>query len=206
MRLSFSSISISAISCSLLLAAMPLTADVCVWRDPERTMQRIFPRARDYKTVTVKMSSRAVAAIEEELGLRLDASEKVEFNFYEITGPGSGPARIGTILALAGTGEYGTIEVVVGVSDGRIVGTYIQKSRERVTKALGSREFLDQLNGKTKSDSFDVGGAGAGVIHPAAPDAVVASKVVALAVRKMLVIHSVLTRETDTAQPGRPSP
>ncbi len=193
MKRSFSSISISAISCSLLLAAMPLAADVCVWRDPERTMQRIFPRARDYRTVTVKMSPPAVAAIEEELGLRLDTSEKVEFNFYEITGGGSGSAaRIGTIIALAGTGEYGTIEVVVGVSDGRIVGTYIQKSRERVTKAVSSREFLDQFTGKTKSDSFDVGAGAA--IHPASPDAVAASKVVALVVRKMLVIHSVLTK------------
>ena len=194
----FSSTTISAGRCSrtrfllsvLFLLAAPLVADVCVWRDPERTMQRIFPVARDYKTITIKMTPARVAAVEKQLGATLDDSERVEFNFYDVTGVLHGaPQTIGTVIALAGRGEYGAIEVVIGVDKaGRVVGTYIQRSRERVTHALESSVFLEQFKGKTKDDSFEVGQA----IKPAAPEAEAASRVVALLIRKMLVLRDVL--------------
>lgn len=169
----------------LLAVVTPVRADVCVWRDPERTMQRIFPQARDYKTLTVKVTPDKVAAIEESLGAKMDESEKKEFNFYDITG---GSGKMGTIMALAGKGEYGTIEVVIGVDpSGRIVGTYIQRSRERVSRALQSPEFLNQFAGKTNKDGFDN-------IKPASPDAKSASGVVASVIKKMLVFHDVLTK------------
>ena len=173
----------------LVLLAAPLRADVCVWRDPERTMQRLFPRARDYKTVMVKLAPATVAAIEKGLGTGLDSSEKTEFSFYDITG-GSGKAEVvGTVLALAGKGQYGAIEVVIGVDrDARIVGTYIQRSRERATKALQSAEFLKQFEGKTRNDALEVG---KDLKAPSA-DAEAASKVVAEVVRKMLVFNDVL--------------
>ena len=176
---------------SLLLAALltfvgaaTTRGDVCVWRDPERTMQRIFPAARDYKTITTKMTPDRIAAIEKAIGMPLDDSEKREFDRYEITGDGGG--QLGTILALAGRGEYGAIEVVIGVNPtGRIVGTYIQRTRERVSRALQAPEFLNQFAGKTKNDGLDS-------IKPASPDAEAASRVVAFVIKKMLVFHDVL--------------
>lgn len=176
---------------ALLLVQLTATsafADVCVWRDPERTMQKIFPAARDYKTVTAKMTPGWIAAIEKGIGTPLDESEKKEFDRYEIIGANA--QKMGTVLALAGKGEYGTIEVVMGVdASGKIVGVYIQRSRERVTRALQSPEFLKQFAGKTRNDGFEVGRD----IQPASPDAEAASRVVAFVVKKMLVFYDVLT-------------
>lgn len=181
-----------AIGFSLWLPVRSARADVCVWRDPERTMQRIFPQARDYRTRTIKMTPEKIAAIEQAIGAPLDESEKREFDFYEITGLVDGKVQtLGTIMALAGKGEYGTIEVVIGVDSGdKLVAAYIQRSRERVTKALQSPEFLKQFAGKTKDDGFDLGKD----LKPASPDAEAASRVVAFVVKKMLVFHDVLTK------------
>lgn len=178
---------LALLAVALCLTATALRADVCVWRDPERTMRRIFPQARDYKTVTHKMTPARIAAIEAALGAPLESSERREFDVYEITGADG--SRAGTVLALAGKGEYGAIEVVIGVDgSGRIAGTYIQRSRERTTKALQSPDFLAQFAGKTKGDAFDR-------IKPAAPEAVPASQTVAFVIRKMLVFHDVLTKQ-----------
>lgn len=200
----FSSITSSAGRCSqglrFLLAAallaMPLLADVCVWRDPERTMQKIFPTARDYRTTTVKFTPENVGALEKELGSRIEEpSQGGEFNFYDIIGAAGGkPQKMGTIIALAGKGEYGVIEVVIGVDNaGKILGAYIQRSRERVTKALEAPAFLDQFKGRTRADSFEVGS----VLKPASADAVVASRTVALVIRKMLVFYHVLDQQGE---------
>jgi hypothetical protein len=158
-------------------------------------MQKIFPDARDYKTVTVKMAPERIAATERLLGEKLDPSEKAEFNFYEIVGAVRGkPLKIGTIMALAGKGEYGAIEVVIGVDDdGRIVGAYIQRSRERVSKALKSPAFLNQFVGKSKRDGFQVGQH----IVPASAEAELASRIVASVVRKMLIFHAVLADDVS---------
>lgn len=175
---------------SVWLLAAPVHADVCVWRDPERTMQNIFPHAQDYKTLTVHMTPEKITAIEAVLGAPLDDSEKVEFNFYDIIGSNAGnPVKLGTLIALAGKGEYGVIEVVIGVNRaGKIVGTYIQRSRERATKALQSAEFLTQFTGKSKDDGFEIGTD----IQPVSADAEAASRVVAFVVKKMLVFYDVL--------------
>lgn len=156
-------------------------------------MQKIFPQALDYKTITVKMTPEKVQAIEKGLGAKLDESEKSEFNFYEITGNAGGKRqKIGTILALAGKGEYGVIEVVIGVEGNRIVGAYIQRSRERATRALQSGKFLNQFVGKSRADGFEV----PGDIQPASPEAGAASRVVvAFVIKKMLVFQEVLARE-----------
>jgi len=198
MALQFSSTTNSANSfrwaLALLLAAVflatPALADVCVWRDPERTMQKLFPEARDYKSATVKFTTENVAAIEKELGSSVEEpSQGGEFSFYDIIGTTGGkPRKIGTIIALAGKGEYGVIEVVIGVDrSGKILGTYIQRSRERVTKALESPAFLEQFTGKTRTDSLDV-------VKPASPDAAAASRTVAFVIRKMLVFNHVLNQ------------
>lgn len=176
----------------LVLAATSARADVCVWRDPERTMQKIFPHARDYKTVTVKMTPDRIADIEKSLGAKLDDSEKNEFNFYRITGVTNGkPGTIGTIIALAGKGEYGAIEVVIGVDrEGKIQGAYIQRSRERATPALESPKFLKQFVGKTKDSGFEIGKD----IDPISSNAEQSSRVVAFVVRKMVIFYDVLER------------
>lgn len=173
-----------------ILGSAPVWADVCVWRDPERTMTKLFPAATDYRTVTQRITPELARQVEERAGTTLDDSERAEFNFYEITGRAAGATvRLGTVLALAGRGEYGAIEVVVGLDpDERIVGVYIQRMRERQGDKLRAEAFLGQFRGKTKDDPLEVGRD----IRPVA-EAPAASRVVALAVKKMLAFHDVLT-------------
>lgn len=154
-------------------------------------MQKLFPQARDYKTRTLKMTPERIAAIERAIGAKLEDTERKEFDLYEITGLQDGKSqKLGTVLALAGKGEYGSIEVVVGVDGvGKLTGAYIQRARERSSKALQSPEFLNQFAGKTKTDGFDMGKD----LKPASPEAEAASRVVAFVVKKMLVFHDVLT-------------
>ncbi len=174
---------------ALVLVPMAARADVCVWRDPERTMARLFPAAQDYRTVTHRITPEIARKIEERIGTRLEDSERSEFNYYEITGKVEGRLqRLGTVLALAGPGDYGTVEVVVGLGpDNRIVGVYIQRMRERSGDKLRAEDFLGQFRGKTHGDSFEV----ERDIRPV-PEAMKASNTVAFVVRKMLVFYEVL--------------
>lgn len=176
----------------ILVIAVPAAADVCVWRDPERTMQKIFPAARDYRTTTVKLDAGKVRSIEQALGGPYEEASAGEFNFYDIMGVVHGkPQKLGTLMALAGKGDYGVIEVVVGVDpSGKILGAYIQRSRERVTRALQSPAFLAQFNGKTTGDDFQVGTS----LKPAAAEAETASRTVAQVIRKMMVLYDVLAK------------
>lgn len=164
-------------------------ADVCVWRNPERTMARLFPKAADYTTLTVKISEDHVATIERLLGSPLDPSEKNEMNFYKIADQGS--VSLGMVMALAGKGEYGAVEVVIGIDpQDHIVGAYIQQSRERVTQAISSPAFLGQFVGKGARNSPIPGRD----LSPA-PGAEQASAVVAATIRKMLFFYEVLVQK-----------
>ncbi|MDX2093034.1 MAG: FMN-binding protein [Kofleriaceae bacterium] len=179
----------------LLLVPLAARADVCVWRDPERTMTELFPTATDYRTVTKRITPDLARAIEERIGIALDDPERAEFNYYEITGRAEdGSQRIGTVLALAGAGDYGAIEVVIGLDPGdRIVGVHIQRMRERNADKIRSDSFLGQFRGKSKEDPLQIGRD----VEPVA-EAPTASQTIALAVRKMVVFYDVLRSGGNT--------
>lgn len=173
-----------AILIAVLLAAWAGSAwaDVCVWRDPERTMARLFPDARDYRTAVHKLTPAQVARIGTLAGQPLTPDETHEFNIYEVT---DGKRVIGRVLALAGPGEYGTIETVVGIgADDRIRGVYIQRIRERQRAALQSEAFLGQFKGQALTPALSV-------TPPA--DAEKPAQVVIGLVRKMLAFDRVLS-------------
>lgn len=173
----------------MAVAIPPAGADVCVWRNPERTMTRLFPQAADYTTLTVKITADHVAAMERALGSPLDPSETHEMNFYRITDRAGAP--LGAVMALAGKGEYGAIEVVIGLDPhGRLMGAYIQQSRERVTQAISSPAFLKQFVGKSAQDFLIIGRD-----LFSAPGAEQASAVVATTVKKMLLFYRVLMQK-----------
>lgn len=169
----------------LLLLSSLAQADVCVWRDPERTMVKLFPEAKDYKTEVYKLKPDQIKRIEALAGEPLLPSEKEEYNLYAITADGR---TLGWVLALAGTGEYGVIETVVGLNvDHSIRGVYLQRVRERKGKALKSDNFLGQFRGKTQKDSLD--------IIPVA-GAEKASAEIAHLVKKMLAYDAVLNTDS----------
>jgi len=161
-------------------------ADVCVWRDPEKTMKIVFPEAADYKTLTRKISAELRKEIEKRLSAELDPSERKEWASYRIVGKGG--KELGRIIACAQKGEYGVIETIMGVTpDGKVKGVYIQRSRERVNKQLKSREFLGQFKDKTVNDPLRIGKDIKGI-----PGGEKAAEAVAFAVCKMLVLYDKL--------------
>lgn len=171
-----------------LLWVQSAWADVCVWRDPERTMVRLFPQAQDYRTRTYKLDASHISRIEALIGEPLDATEKHEFSIYVITAE---QRVLGWVLALAGRGEYGTIETVIGLEpDHRIRGVYLQRIRERARNALQSDAFLGQFKGKGIKDSLN--------ITPVA-EAPAASAEIARVVKRMLAFDAALNSSPQTA-------
>lgn len=168
----------------LFFIALTAYADVCVWRNPERTMAKIFPEAGDYKTITKTISKEKKEIIEKRLGESLAPGESKDWIYYEITDRKG--ITLGYIIADAEKGEYGVIEMVMGITpDGKTVGLYIQRSREKDTE-FKSDEFLRQFIGKTLKDPIQIG-----------KDIKTASisipvKAVILGVRKMLIFYDEL--------------
>lgn len=168
----------------LSFTSVTIYADVCVWRNPERTMTIIFPEAGDYKTITKTISKEKKEIIEKRLGESLAPGESKDWIYYEITD--KKVKTLGYIIADAEKGEYGVIEMVMGITpDGKTVGLYIQRSREK-DKEFKSDEFLRQFIGKTVKDPIQIG-----------KDIKIASisipvKGVILGVRKMLMFYDEL--------------
>lgn len=156
--------SIMSLPDSFKLLAIPIVAvfwvstvyaDVCVWRDPERTMSRLFPNANDYETIDRKISSEKLRLIENRLGRPLDPGERENWIYYRIRG--NNAETLGYVLTDAEKGEYGAIEIVMGItSDGKVIGVYIQRARER-DRGFKSKEFLNQFVEKTKEDPICIG-------------------------------------------------
>lgn len=159
-------------------------ADVCVWRDPEKTMSKLFPAAKDYKTIDRKISPEKRQAIEQRLGRTLDPGEREDWIYYRLADAKG--QTLGFAIADAEKGEYGVIEVVMGITtDGKVKAVYVQKARER-NKEFKSPEFLAQFAGKTIKDPIQIGKD----IH--VKERSVATNEVAFAVRKMLVFYDEL--------------
>ena len=118
---------------------------LCVWRNPERTMTKIFPNARDYKTVTVPISTEKLRIIEDRLGFELLPGQQDRFQYFEMTGEEG--QVVGTIIAASQKGEYGAVEFVFGLNTELVIkDIYIQRARER-NQFFKKREFLDNFVG-----------------------------------------------------------
>jgi hypothetical protein len=149
----------SFIACFLgIFSALPLFAQdvyLCVWRNPERTMTKIFPDAKDYTTVNSRVADKQREAIEAKLGFALLPGQRDQFQYFAMTGKGG--KRIGTIIAASQKGEYGAIEFVFGMDTANVInGIYVQRSRERDTR-FKDRKFLDLFVGRKIADAMSLG-------------------------------------------------
>uniref|UniRef100_A0A7C3UWS9 FMN-binding protein n=1 Tax=candidate division WOR-3 bacterium TaxID=2052148 RepID=A0A7C3UWS9_UNCW3 len=126
-------------------------AYICVWRNPERTMSKIFPDAFDYKTVNQKISAAKRDTIEERLKGKLLPGQREVFTYYELYNRDK--KLLGYILAASQKGEYGAIEFIFGLDkDLKIKNIYIQRARERDTE-FKKKDFLNQFLGKGVKDA-----------------------------------------------------
>ncbi len=123
---------------------------ICVWRNPERTMTRIFKEAKDYRTITKKITSSQLEIIEKRLGSKLLPGQRETYQYYEMLDATG--AVLGYIIAASQKGEYGAIEFVFGLDgEKKINGIYIQRARER-DKEFKKEEFLKQFITKSIKD------------------------------------------------------
>ena len=119
---------------------------ICIWRNPERTMTKIFPQAKDYKTVTKKISKEKREQIEKRLGSQLLPGQREQYQYYEMLDDKGN--LLGHTIAASQKGEYGAIEFVFGLDkEYKIIGIYIQRAREK-DKEFKKKEFLEQFTGK----------------------------------------------------------
>lgn len=175
-----------------LIAVLGLTAGealaaLCVWRNPATDIQEIFGGG-NYRTVVVNVGGQK-AAIEQAIGTRLDADE-TQLKFWPVIKNGQ---RVGTVATHLGKGDYGAIEVVVAIVDppngpAKVKEVRIQRDRERYRQEMRSATFLKQFEGKQAASALTVGND----IKAAHPNAVAASRVVALSVKKVLVAYEKL--------------
>jgi len=158
---------------------------VCVWTNPERTMRRIFPTAKDYKTITRRITAEQRVRIERRLGSPLLPGQRDQFQYYEMTDASGTP--LGHIIAASQKGGFGAIEFVFGIDvERRIVGMYIQRARERDT-AFRNRDFLERFIGRTLADLDNPESA---LLSPVT----VGTKAVFLGLRKELIAFDELHR------------
>ena len=148
MKYLFKFTSLIAIIFSFAEIAYAEESYMCIWRNPERTMVRIFPDAMDYKTINKKITSQNLQKIEDKAG-RLLSGQREIFQYYELIADGT---SLGYIFASTQKGEYGAIEFVFGIDKkNKITAIYIQRSRER-DREFKKKEFLDQFIGKNLKD------------------------------------------------------
>jgi hypothetical protein len=125
---------------------------LCVWRNPERTMTKIFPNAKDYLTVNEKISAQQLAAIEQKIGFEVLPGQRDVFQHFTMTGDDG--ERIGSIIAVTQKGEYGAVEMVFGIDTNQVIeGLYVQRARER-DQGFKKRGFLDLFVGQKARDAL----------------------------------------------------
>lgn len=189
----------SLIVCAALCASLPVLAQevyICVWRNPERTMTRLFPEARDYRTVTVPIAHDALTRIEQRAGAALLPGQRAQYQYFEMLDGGG--EVIGYTQAMTQKGEFGAIELVFGMDlQHRVTGVYIQRQRER-DRGFREESFLAKFKG------LSVAGADA-FTDPMEPVGTVGTHAVTLGVRKALIeFDELVLRIPGSAAPGRP--
>lgn len=118
-------------------------------------MTRIFPDARDYKSIAARINSEQRAIIEKSIGYKLLPGQQDVFQYYEMTD--STGRVIGTIIPSSQKGEFGAVEFVFGLApDLTIRGIYIQRARER-DRSFKKREFLDLFIGRPIREKEAIG-------------------------------------------------
>ncbi|MHB9108049.1 MAG: hypothetical protein ACYDCO_13405 [Armatimonadota bacterium] len=175
------------VSFVLLLGLIAGTAfgALCVWLNPDRDIKNFFPGAKSYTTDIRKYSKEEEKVIEKRIGAQLDPDEN-EFKFYRVKKDNK---VVGTVLTHQARGKYGAVQTVAGIgNDGKIIGVYVQRHREPTN--LNKDTFLKQFKGKTVEDPITVGKD----IDPI-KGYDKSSQAVAFSVKKILVIHDVLSKK-----------
>ncbi len=169
---------------ALSLLASSAFAALCVWVNPDRDIKTFFPGAKNYTTEMKTYTKEQGQAIEKRIAGKLDPDEN-EFRFYRVKKDGK---VVGTVLTHQARGKYGAVQVVVGIgNDSKVIGVYVQRHREPTN--LNKLTFLKQFAGKDAGDPIEVG---KDITAISGHDKSI--QAVAFSVKKILVVHDVLSK------------
>lgn len=176
----------SCIAIILLSGSVPARAQevyICVWRNPERTMTRLFPAARDYRTVTLPISAAQLARVEERLGAAVLPGQRDQFQYFEMLDREG--RVIGHTQAMTQKGEFGAIEMVFGLDpEHRVVNLYIQRQRER-DRGFREESFLARFAGVSVAEADRLA-------DPRGGEGTFGTRAVTLGIRKALIMFDEL--------------
>ena len=120
-------------------------APLCPWREPEKDRAVLFPGSTGTREETQILSSARL-----ELSRRLGRTPTGDDNALHIYRVEKSGAPMGSVVVRRVRGEYGAIELVIGVRpDGAVQGVRIQRTREpeAIAAILRSPGWLGRFRG-----------------------------------------------------------
>lgn len=161
-------------------------APMCPWRQPKSDMAAFFPKATSYKLETVILTSH-FREFKTRLG-RLPTSDENPLYLHRVF---AGSNEIGSILVRRVKGEYGAIEIVLGIAkNGSVAGVRIQRMREpQATANALDAAWLRSFRGKNSADSWKLSD-----VSPVPDFAKFSAQAIVEGVRSLLILHDVGAR------------
>ena len=148
----------------------------------EQAVKAIFPEATATEVVTVTLSKDQLAAISAKYKWTVEAPE------LKVSVSKKDAAVVGRTLFISETGKHGPIWVAVGINtDGTVRDSVVCAMQEVKGKPVANKMFLKQFIGKKVDSGFEVG-----KDIQAVSGATISTKAVVKAVRKALILVSVL--------------
>lgn len=179
----FNFIGVFLLLASVFAPAFSQEVFVCVWRNPERTMNRLFPDARDYKTVSLPISSSQLDIIEKRSQSIVLQGQREQYQYFEMLNDAG--EIIGYTEAVTQKGDYGAIEFVFGLDkEYKVIGLYIQRSRER-NNEFKAKDFLASFVGTSLADAE-------AIVDPLGDAGNTGTKAIANGLKKALITLDVL--------------
>ena len=128
---------------------------LCPWRTPSADMAALFPGSTREERHVLFLSG-LLTPLQHRLGLGSPIDDNSLYVYHVLRGS----KDMGSVLIKRASGEYGAIEVVVGVGrDGKIRGVRLQRYREpdTIASAIASPSWLNQFRGKSASSALKLG-------------------------------------------------
>ena len=157
-------------------------APICPWREPQRDLIVLFPGATGYTT-----DSRILSALMTRIQKRIGRPMTVDENPLRIYRVKEGPQTSGAILVKRVKGEYGGLELVIGITpQRRVSGVRIQSQREPDSVARTISDWLPAFTGKTADSALQPGQD----LPDVAPEARATANAIAEGTRSALIVFS----------------
>jgi hypothetical protein len=147
---------------------------------PEKDLKKLFPDAEEFSALEGSLKDTQVNSIESQIGAKLSDEDKVPTFYFAI----KAGKKIAVAQFVSAPSTKGPIPIAVAMNtSGTVSSVRILKNPSE--KAIENTAFLSQFNGKTKSDSMQIG---KDIRVADGSDAI--SKEVSLAVKKAILMIS----------------